>query len=86
MATGTTRNGKPVQAGDQVSICGTVMSVSGSGGSAVLVIQCQGSLLPADNSVSALPYTYTLTSTTPNSGTPPTGGVYAEDVAATQSL
>jgi hypothetical protein len=86
MASGVTRTGKPCQAGDQVSITGTIVSVTGSGPSAVLVILCSGALMPADNSVSALPYTYTLTATTPSSGTPPTGGVYAADVTASQSL
>ena len=86
MASGISRSGKPVQAGDTVSITGTVTSVTGAGPSAVLVILCSGALLPGDNSVSALPYTYTLTSTTPTSGTPPTGGVYATDCTATQSL
>ena len=86
MASGISRTGKPVEAGDLVSITGTVVSVTGSGPSAVLVVLVSGGLFPANNSVSAGPYTYTLTSTTPNSGTPPTGGVYANDVSASQSL
>lgn len=88
MATGITRTGKPVQAGDQVSITGVVQSVSGSGPSAVLVILCSGALYgPVDAAGNnQTPYTYTLTATTPSSGTPPTGGVYAADVTASQSL
>ena len=86
MASGITRTGRPVQAGDQVSITGTVVSVTGSGPEAVLVILCSGALFPADDSAGPGSYSYTLTSTTPSSGTPPSGGVYAADVTASQSL
>ena len=85
MAQGVTRTGKPCQAGDQVSITGTIVSVTGSGPSAVLVILCSGALNGPTDAVTGA-YSYTLTATTPSSGTPPTGGVYAADVTASQSL
>jgi hypothetical protein len=84
MASGISRSGKPVQAGDTVSITGTVVSVTGTGPSAVLVILCSGALNgPTDTTTGA--YSYTLTSTTPSTN-PPTAGVYAADVTASQSL
>jgi hypothetical protein len=73
---GTTRDGKTVQVGDQVSVTGIVTAVSGgtgpgpNGGSQVqLTVQCVG---PAANPASAgTPYNITVT---------------AADVTATQSL
>ena len=84
MASGISRSGRPVQAGDSVSITGTVVSVTGSGPSAVLVILCAGALNgPVDATTGA--YSYTLTNTGVGTNVP-SAGVYAADVNATQSL
>jgi hypothetical protein len=42
MSTGTTRDGKPIQVNDQVSVTGVVIAVSGSGSQASLTVQCNG--------------------------------------------
>jgi len=84
MASGISRTGKPCQAGDQVSITGTVVSVTGSGPSAVLVILCSGALNgPTDTTTGA--YSYTLSNTGAGTNVP-SAGVYACDVTASQSL
>ena len=81
---GTTRTGRPVQAGDNVSITGVVQSVTGSGPNAVLVVLVTGAL---NGPVGVTPtvYSYTLTATTPSSN-PPVGGIFAADTTASQSL
>ena len=93
---GQTRNGKPVQVGDTVSITGTVVAItqqsggtlaSGNlGGAANLTVELQGALNgPTDSTTGA--YTYLIG--TDGAITPvnaPTVGVYAEDVTASQSL
>lgn len=93
---GTTRNGKPVQVGDTVSITGTVVAVTAQagntqssgnlGGAANLTIELQGALNGPTDPVTGA-YTYLIG--TDGAITPvnaPTVGVYAEDVTATQSL
>ena len=86
MATGITRNGKPVHVGDQVSIVGVVTAITGSGGAANLTVQCQGALEgPTDLTTGA--YVYRIGVPLSDSPTnPPSTGVYAADVAASQSL
>ena len=84
MASGVTRTGKPCQAGDQVSITGTVTSVTGAGPSAVLVILCSGALNGPTDLVTGA-YSYTLTNTGAGTNVP-SAGVYAADVTASQSL
>ena len=85
MATGITRNGKPVQVGDQVSIVGVVTAVTGSGGSANLTVLCQGAL---EGSTSPVQNAYSYSIGVPLGGgtLAPATGVYAQDVAASQSL
>jgi hypothetical protein len=61
MSTGTTRDGKPIQAGDQVSITGTVVSVSGSGSQASLTVQCNGAA--AQPQAPNVPYNITVLAT-----------------------
>jgi hypothetical protein len=85
MAVGMTRNGKPVQVGDQVSIVGVVTAVTGSGGAANLTVLCQGALNgPTDATTGA--YSYSIGVPLGGGTNAPATGVYAEDVAATQSL
>lgn len=85
MAVGMTRNGKPVQVGDQVSIVGVVTAVTGSGGAANLTVLCQGALNgPTDTTTGA--YSYSIGVPLAGGTNAPATGVYAEDVAATQSL
>lgn len=93
---GQTRNGKPVQVGDTVSITGVVVAITAQagtslssgnlGGAANLTIELQGALNgPTDPITGA--YTYLVG--TDGAITPvnaPTVGVYAEDVTASQSL
>jgi hypothetical protein len=85
MATGVTRNGKPVQVGDQVSIVGIVTAVTGSGGAANLTVLCQGALEgPTDPTQNA--YSYSIGVPLAGGTLAPATGVYAADVAASQSL
>ena len=85
MATGITRNGKPVQVGDQVSIVGVVTAVTGSGGAANLTVQCSGALEgPTDPTQNA--YTYQIGVPLAGGTLAPATGVYAADVTASQSL
>jgi len=84
MAQGVSRSGKPVQAGDQISITGTVVSVTGAGPSAVLVILCSGALNGPTDAVTGA-YSYTLSNTGAGTNVP-SAGVYAADVTASQSL
>jgi hypothetical protein len=96
---GTTRTGKPVQVGDQVSVTAIVTAVtqqsggalaSGNlGGAANLTLQLQGCLDgPSDvvGGVQQGTYVYTLGSAPTTSRGGPTVGVYAADVTASQSL
>ncbi len=85
MATGITRNGKPVQVGDQVSIVGVVTAVTGSGVSANLTVQCSGALEGATDPTQNA-YSYSIGVPLAGGTLPPSTGVYAADVAATQSL
>ena len=58
MSTGTTKDGKPIQVNDQVSVSGVVIAVSGSGSQASLTVQCNGT---AANPLSAnVPYNITV--------------------------
>lgn len=61
MSQGTTRDGKPVQIGDQVSVSGIVTAVSGSGGQASLTVQCNGAA--AAPTAAAVPYNITVLAT-----------------------
>ena len=82
---GQTRNGKPVQVGDQVSIVGVVTAITGSGGAANLTVQCQGALNgPTDLTTGA--YSYSIGVPLAGGTNGPATGVYAADVAASQSL
>lgn len=85
MATGITRNGKPVQVGDQVSIVGIVTAVTGSGGSANVTVQCAGALNGATDSTTGA-YSYSIGVPLGGGTNPPSTGVYAADLAASQSL
>jgi hypothetical protein len=85
MATGITRNGKPVQVGDQVSIVGIVVAVTGSGGAANLTVQCQGALEGATD-ITQNAYTYSIGVPLAGGTLAPATGVYAADVTASQSL
>lgn len=85
MASGITRNGKPVQVGDQVSIVGVVTAVTGSGGAANLTILCQGALNGPTDSVTGA-YSYSIGVPLGGGTNAPATGVYAADVAASQSL
>jgi hypothetical protein len=60
MASGTTRDGKPVQVNDQASVAGIVIAVTGAGSQASLTIQCNGS--SADGKSNA-PYNITVLAT-----------------------
>ena len=83
---GLTRNGKPVQVGDQVNIVGVVTAITGFGPSANLTVQCQGALEGPTDSVTGA-YVYRIG--VPLSDSPtnaPATGVYAADVTASQSL
>ncbi len=61
MASGTTRDGKPVQVGDFVSVSGQVMAVTGGGSQASLTVQCNGA---AANPLSVnVPYNITVLAT-----------------------
>ena len=84
MASGISRSGRPVQAGDTVSITGTVTSVTGAGPSAVLVILCSGATKGSTDTTTGA-YSYTLTNTGAGTNVP-SAGVYACDVTASQSL
>jgi hypothetical protein len=82
------RAGKPVNVGDTVSITGTVVSISGYGPEAVLVILCAGCTEPAGDLVSGVQqgvYSYTLSNTGAGTNVP-ASGVYAADVTNSQSL
>ena len=61
MATGTTRDGKPVQIGDYVSVSGVVTGVSGSGSQASLTVQCNGAA--ANPTSVSVPYNITVLAT-----------------------
>ena len=85
MAQGVTRNGKPVQVGDQVSIVGVVTAVTGSGGAANLTVLCSGALEgPTDTTTGA--YSYSIGVPLVGGTNAPATGVYAADVTASQSL
>lgn len=61
MASGTTRDGKPVQVGDQISVVATVTAVTGSGSQASLTASCNGA---AANPLSPnVPYNITVLAT-----------------------
>jgi hypothetical protein len=82
---GQTRNGKPVQVGDQVSIVGVVTAITGTGGAANLTVQCSGALNgPLDTTTGA--YSYSIGVPLGGGTNAPATGVYAADVAASQSL
>ena len=86
---GVTRNGKPVQVGDQVSIVGVVTAVTGSGASANLTVLCQGALdgpMDVVGGVQQGVYSYSIGVPLAGGTNAPATGVYAEDVAASQSL
>ncbi len=85
MATGITRTGKPVQIGDQVSITGVVTAVTGSGVSANLTVLCSGALEGATDPTQNV-YSYSIGVPLAGGTLPPSTGVYAVDVTATQSL
>jgi len=61
MATGTTRNGKPIEVNDQVSVVGVVTAVSGSGSQASLTVRCTGSA--AQPTAPDVPYNITVLAT-----------------------
>jgi hypothetical protein len=61
MATGTTRDGKPVQIGDYVSVAGVVTAVSSSGSQASLTVQCNGAA--ANPTSVSVPYNITVLAT-----------------------
>jgi hypothetical protein len=89
MATGITRNGKPVQIGDQVSIVGVVTAVTGSGGAANLTVLCQGALDGPTDVISGVQqgsYSYSIGVPLAGGTNAPATGVYAADTAASQSL
>ena len=87
MATGITRNGRPVQIGDQVSIVGVVTAVTGSGESANLTVQCAGSLTgPGISGTPGGLYSYSIGVPLGGGTNAPATGVYAADAAASQSL
>ena len=85
MATGVTRNGKPVQVGDQVNIVGVVTAVTGSGGAANLTVLCSGALEGPTDPVQNV-YSYSIGVPLAGGTLAPVTGVYAADVTASQSL
>jgi hypothetical protein len=84
---GITRNGKPVQVGDQVSIVGVVTAVTGTGEAANLTVLCSGALTgPGISGTPGGVYSYSIGVPLGGGTNPPATGVYAADVAASQSL
>ena len=91
---GTTRSGKPVQVGDQVSITGVVTAITAQSGvtlssgnlgaNANLTILCSGTTNGPTDLVTGA-YSYTITNTAAGTAVP-TVGVYGEEVNATHSL
>jgi hypothetical protein len=55
---GTTRDGKPVQTGDAISVSGFVTAVSGTGSQASLTVQCAG--VAANPLTANVPYNITV--------------------------
>jgi hypothetical protein len=85
MATGITRNGKPCQVGDQVSIEGVITAITGSGVSANLTVLCSGALNGPTDSITGA-YSYSIGVPLAGGTNAPVTGVYAADVAASESL
>jgi len=55
---GTTRDGKPIQVGDAISVCGFVTAVAGLGSQASLTVQCAG--VAANPLTPNVPYNITV--------------------------
>jgi hypothetical protein len=85
MATGITRNGKPIQIGDFVTIVGTVTAVTGSGGAANITVLCQGALEGATDPTQNT-YSYSIGVPLAGGTNAPATGVYAADTASAQTL
>ena len=90
MATGITRNGKPVQVGDLCTIVGRVTAITGSGVSANVTVECEGALdgpMDVIANVQQGAYRYRIGAPLADGPTnAPTTGVYAADLNSAQTL
>jgi|HubBroStandDraft_1064217.scaffolds.fasta_scaffold04593_4 hypothetical protein len=79
------RNGKPINIGDQVSIVGVVTAISGTGPGANVTVQCSGALEGATDPTQNA-YTYSIGVPLGGGTNAPSTGVYGADLANAQTL
>lgn len=82
---GVSRTGKPINVGDTVSITGTIVAITGYGTGANVTVLCSGALEGATDPVQNV-YSYQIGAPLAGGTNPPTTGVYAVDLTASQSL
>jgi hypothetical protein len=81
----TSRNGKPINVGDQVSIVGIVTAIVGTGATANVTVQCSGTTNgPIDTVTGA--YQYSIGVPLAGGTNPPSTGVYGCDLTNAQTL
>lgn len=81
----SSRNGKVINIGDQVSIVGIVTAITGTGATANVTVQCSGATNgPVDPVTGA--YSYQIGVPLAGGTNPPSTGVYGCDLANAQTL
>lgn len=85
MATGISRNGKPVNVGDLCTIVGVITAITGSGGAANITVLCQGALEGATDPTQNT-YSYSIGVPLAGGTLAPATGVYAADLNSAQTL
>lgn len=79
------RNGKPLNVGDQVSIVGVITAISGTGPGAAVTVQCSGATNGPTDSVTGV-YTYSIGVPLGGGTNAPSTGVYGADLVNSQTL
>jgi hypothetical protein len=81
----TSRNGKPINVGDQVSIVGIVTAITGLGANANVTVQCSGQTNGPMDPVTGV-YSYQIGVPLAGGTNAPSTGVYGCDLANAQTL
>jgi hypothetical protein len=82
----TSRTGKPLNIGDQVSISGTIVAITGSGDGANITVQCAGSLYGPVDAAGVGVYQYNIGVPLAGGTLSPATGVYGADCTSAQTL